>query len=332
MTTNRGRVVIADFIDDAMDIERSVLDEFADVEACNATDESQLLGRIETADAVMLYHHIRLTRLTLERLQRCKIIARCGVGFDNVDAQAARSRSIPVVNVPDYGTEEVADSAVGMLLALARGIHLYDRRMRRQPDPWSYSVAAPLHRLRGRTCAIIGLGRIGTATALRVRSLGMDVVFYDPYQPDGYEKAIGIRRALSLEECLGQAFVVSLHCPLTDQTRQMINAQTLASMPGGSFLINTARGACVDVEALPQALQSGRLAGAALDVLPWEPPAADSLLLAAWRDPSHPAYDRLILNPHAAFYSEEGLQDMRRKGAEACLRALLGQPLRNVVN
>ena len=160
----------------------------------------------------------------------------------------------------------------------------------------------------------------------------MNVAFYDPYVPDGYEKSLGVRRAESLETLLRESHVVSAHCPLTSETRHILNRDSIAQMPRGSILINTARGGTVEVMAVLDALQSGHLAGAALDVLETEPPLDDHPLLRAWRDPAHPAHDRLILNPHAAFYSEEGLLDMRIKGSINCRRALLEEPLHNVVN
>ena len=254
------------------------------------------------------------------------------MGFDNVDHACARERGIAVANVPDYCTEDVADSAIGMMLALTRCIHQFNTRLRDRPDPWMYHVFSPLHRLRGRTFAIVGLGRIGIATALRAKALGMDVAFFDPYRQDGFDKALGIRRVESLEALFRQAFVLSLHCPLTPETRHLVNADSLAWLSPGAFLVNTARGGVVDTAAVPAALASGRLAGAGIDVLPQEPPAADDTLLVAWRDREHPAFERLIINPHAAFYYEEGLLDMRVKGSEACRRALLGEPLRNIVN
>ncbi len=160
----------------------------------------------------------------------------------------------------------------------------------------------------------------------------MDVRFYDPLKPDGYDKALGIQRVDTLDELLSASFVLSLHCPLTPATKGLIDAAAIAKMPGGSFLVNTARGAIVDTSAIPGAIASGQLAGAAIDVLAVEPPAKDDPLILAWRDPKHPAHHRLIVNPHSAFYSEEGLMDMRIKGSEACRKALLGQPLLNVVN
>ena len=332
MSSPRFQIVISDFIADSLETERKIVGDIADVIALDAHNELDLHGRVEKADAIMLYHNIAIGRSTIERLERCKLIVRCGVGYDNVDYVFARSRGISVANVPDYGTEEVADSAIGMLLALTRGINFYNVRMRETPDPWMYSTASKLFRLRGRTFGILGLGRIGCATALRAKALGMNTIFYDPYQQDGYDKALGIRRVESLDELLASSFVLSMHCPNTSETKNIINAEAIQKMQDGSYLINTARGAVVDVRAIPDAIASGKLAGAAIDVLVDEPPAKDNPLLSAWRDPKHPAYTRLIINPHSAFYSEEGLADMRIKGSQACRNALLGNPLRNIIN
>ena len=326
------RVVITDFLNDELEAERRGLAGVAEVEALEGYSEDDLIGRIEDAAAIMMYHNLSVTKQTIDRLEGCRLIVRCGAGIDNVDHVYARSRGIAVANVPDYGTEEVADSAIGMMLTLTRGIHLFNTRLRDRPDPWVYRVAAPIRRLRGQTFAIVGLGRIGIATALRAKALGMDVCFFDPYRQDGFDKTLGIRRVDSLEDLLRQAHVLSLHCPLTAETQHLVNTDSLGLLPHGAYLVNTARGGVVDTAAIPAALASGQLAGAGIDVLVQEPPAADDPLLVAWRDRDHPAFERLIVNPHAAFYSEEGLLDMRVKGADACRRALLGEPLRNVVN
>ena len=326
------QVVVADFITDELEPERGILGELAEVTALGAHTEDELVGRIEKVDAIILYHELSITRQTIERLQQCKLIVRAGVGVDNVDRAFARERGIPVANVPDYGSEEVADTAIAMTLTLTRGVHLLDSRLKANQGPWSYAQAVPLARLRGRVFGVVGLGRIGSAAALRAKALGMDVVFYDPYKPDGYDKALGIRRVETFEELLAEALVVSPHCPLTEETRHMIDAAAIGRMPRGSYLVNTSRGAVVDTAAIPEAIASGQLAGAAIDVLPTEPPPDDDPLLAAWRDPQHPAHHRVIVNPHMAFYSEEGLMDIRLKTTGACRRALLGEPLRNVVN
>ncbi len=328
----RYRVVVTDYLNDELGPERVVLAGLAEVEALCARSEDELRGRVEDADALLVYHYITIGPATIARLRRCKVIVRCGVGYDNVDHVAAARRGIPVAHIPDYGSEEVADTAIGMMLALTRGITLANTLLRTGRAPWNHQAVVPLRRLRGRVFAIVGLGRIGTAVALRARAIGMEVIFYDPYKPSGYEKALGIRRSNTLRELLDQAFVLSLHCPLTEETYHMIDAGALAQMPPESYLINTARGAIVDSRALLAALESERLAGAALDVLEQEPPAANDPLIAAWRDPTHPAHTRLIITPHSAFYSDESILEMRVKSATAVRLALSGEPIPNVVN
>ena len=198
------QVVITDLINDDLEPEREVLGELAHVTALHARSEAELVGRIEQADAVILYHELALTEATIRRLERCRVIVRGGVGFDNVDRPLCRQLGIPVANVPDYGTEEVADSALAMLLGLARGIHLANSVLRAGQGDWSYERAVPLMRLRGSVLGIVGLGRIGTAMAMRGKSLGMDVAFFDPYKPDGYDKSLGIRRVETLDELLAR--------------------------------------------------------------------------------------------------------------------------------
>lgn len=326
------RVVITDLIVEPLDYEREVLGDGVEIVALDALSESELVGKIEDADAVMVYHYFRFTKASIDRLQRCKVIVRPGVGYDGIDIVAARQRGIPVCNVPDYGTEEVADSAVGMALSLARGTHFLNSRLRRGIGAWNVDQALPIPRLRGRRFGIVGCGRIGSAVALRAKAFGFEVAFYDPYVKDGVDKALGIVREDRLEDLLASSHILSLHCPLTSETRNMIGSPQIASMPRGSFLVNTSRGGVVDTLAVIGALAEGQLAGAAIDVLEREPPEVDSPILAAWRDANHPAHDRLILNPHTAFYCDEGCKEFRTKGAREILRVMQGQPLRNVVN
>jgi C-terminal binding protein len=330
--SQRAKVVVTDFINEPLDHERRIIGELADVVALNAFSEDDLVGKIEDADAIMLYHFISITAKTIQRLEKCKLIVRCGVGFDNVDRAAARARGITVANVPDYGTEDVADSAIGMMLTLTRGIHYLNTRCQLGLGPWIYTQAQPLYRLRGRVFGIIGIGRIGTATALRAKALGMEVLYYDPFVPQGRDKALGIRAAETLDELLAQSDVISVHTPLTPETKHIINRDTIAKMKPGSFVVNTARGGTVDVLAVLEAITSEHLRGAAIDVLETEPPLPDHPLMKAWRDPNHLAHSRIIINPHSAFYSEEGLLDMRVKGSQNCRRVLLGQTPYNVVN
>ena len=328
----KARVIVTDFISEPLDIEREILGDLAEVSALGAQREPELVGKIEDADVIVMYHLLSIGRSTIERLKHCRFIVRGGVGFDNVDRVAAREVGIDVANVPDYGTEDVADTAIAMMATLTRGVHVLNNRLQRGEGPWHYSQVVPIWRLRGRVFGVVGIGRIGTAAALRAKALGMEVVFYDPYAPQGMDKALGLRRVDSLEELLRQAHVLSVHCPLSTETRNLIGAKALSLMKPGSFLINTARGGIVHPLAVLDALSSGHLAGAGLDVLPEEPPSDESPLLQAWRDPSHVAHDRLILNPHAAFYTEEGLADMRIKSSRNVLRVLRGEKPWNLVN
>jgi C-terminal binding protein len=222
--------------------------------------------------------------------------------------------------VPDYGTEEVADHAILMLLALARRLVPAHEAIR--AGRWDIKTVFGTPRLRGRTLGILGCGRIGTAATVRAKALGLRVVFFDPYQPPGLEKALGVERAYRLEELLPQCHFLSVHCPLTKETHHVVNADTLAQLPRGAYVINTARGPCVDVHALLAALDSGHIAAAALDVVEREPLDDEALR-------THP---KVLLTPHSAFYSVEGFVEMRTKGAEEARRIVQNEPVRNPVN
>jgi C-terminal binding protein len=328
---HQPKIVITDFISDSLSIEREILGNFGDIVALDAQSEDELLGKIEDADAIILYHCLTVGKRTIDRLKRCKLILRAGVGIDNVDYAYARTQGIAVANIPDYGSEDVADTAIGMMLSLTRGISFLNSRLQKNLGEWSYIQSKPLHRLRNRNVGVVGLGRIGTATAIRAKALGLSVIFYDPYKPDGYDKSLGIKRVTDFKVLLGSVQMLTLHCPLTTETYHMINAENLEYMPMGSYVVNTSRGAVVDTSAIPGAIASGRLAGAAFDVLTQEPPVDDPLV-QAWKNPDHPAFHRVLINPHAAFYSEEGLTEIRVKGINACINAIRGLEIRNLVN
>ncbi|HEV3122461.1 MAG TPA: C-terminal binding protein, partial [Isosphaeraceae bacterium] len=316
----RFRVVATDFLEEAS-IEAEVLGELASVTCGLARDESELAELLDTADALMLFHDVTyLSDKSFAKAPRCRGVVRAGVGFNNVDLAAAGKRGIAVCNVPDYGSEEVADHAIMLLLAVARHLVPFDQSIRR--GEWDALKFLSVPRLRGKTLGLVGCGRIGTATALRAKAFGLDVVFFDPYVRPGHEKAIGVRRAWRLDELLEQSAFVSLHCYLDARTHHLINADALARMPRDSVLVNTARGPVVDQQALLNALDSGHLMGAGIDVFEREPLDDDRLRL-------HP---RVVLTPHSAFYSAEGFVELRRKTAEEVRRLLLNEPPLNLVN
>jgi C-terminal binding protein len=317
--TQRYQVIVTDALAE-VGPERKILDDIADVMLLKTNDEADVARLGSEADVLLVYHTIKLTERSISTLHKCRAIIRCGVGYDNVDIAAAGSRGIVVCNVPDYGTEEVADHALLLLLAMARRLLPADKSVRE--GNWNYQVALGTPRLRGRTLGVIGCGRIGTAMVLRAKAIGLRVVIFDPLKPDGLEKSLGVERCHRLEDLLKQAEFVSLHCPLTADTRHLLNAKTFALLPKGAYVINTARGPCVDPNGLLEALESGQVAYAALDVVETEP-------LNDERIRKHP---RIVLTPHTAFYSVEGYQEMRSKGTEEGRRILLGEAARNPVN
>ncbi len=269
----------------------------------------------------------------LPQLERCRILVTPKVGFDNLDTARWGQRGIPVCNVPDYGTQEVADHALALLLSLIRCIPMHNRRLAADPiTNWQPRENPLSRRLSRSVCGVVGLGRIGTAFTVRAKALGLDVVIYDPYQPNGSELALNVRRAESLTELFAQSDIVSIHAPLSDETRGMINAEVLAAAKQDLILINSARGPIVDVDALHDAMHSGRVRAAGLDVLPEEPPNLERPLLKAWAAGEPWLQDRLLITPHSAFSTPESVYDMRFKGGQLAMRYLTEGRLENCVN
>lgn len=323
------KVPITDYVAPPPLYEERVLGDLAEIPCLEESNEARLAGRIEDADALIVFHTIRISADAIGRLRKCRAIVRCGVGYDNVDLAAAGARGIYVCNVPDYGTDEVADHALALMLALARGLPATERGLRKSLAPWNFLAASPLRRLAGATLGIVGLGRIGTAAALRAKSFRMNVAACDPYLPDGYDKALGVT-LLPLDELVATSDIVSVHTPLTPETTRIIGAPQLAGMKSHALLINTARGKCVDTRAVAEALAAGKIGGAALDVLPEEPPQKDDPLVRLWQQDDPPV--NLILTPHNAFYTEQSREEMRLKAAREIRRVLLGEKPRNPVN
>jgi phosphoglycerate dehydrogenase-like enzyme len=320
--------------DDGGAVEREILggqfDFHVDVWRDPASVNAGLLGE---ADGLLVWHQIALDAQAIGRLRKCRIIVRAGVGFNNIDVDAAARRGIPVCNTPDYGTAEVADHAIALMLALERGLIPFEHAMRADPvGGFDYRVFEDGRRLAGRTFAIVGLGRIGTAAALRAKAFGMRVVAYDPYVPRGQEIALGVERVDTLEELLARADVVSLHAPLTAETAHIIGAASLRNLKRGATVLNTARGGLVDLDALFEAMKSGHVRSAGIDVFPVEPPQPVPRLLRAHAGREPWIQGRLVVSPHAAWSSIESRRDARSKSTETILAFLVRGELRNCVN
>jgi phosphoglycerate dehydrogenase-like enzyme len=313
---NLPLVVITDFLDESS-VESPVLENLAHIRLARAWNEAELAPQIAQARVLIVYHdlpHVGIT--SFNAAPHCRAVVRAGVGYNNIDRAAAAERGIIVCNVPDYGTEDVADHALALMLAVARQMIPCHEAIRL--GRWNYHDAIAAPRLRGKQLGIVGCGRIGTAMALRARALGMNITFFDPYAVPGYEKAIGARRFESLPELLQTSDVVSLHCWLDDHTHHLIDNHALGLMKPGAILVNTARGPIVDQKALLAALDSGKLLGAGIDVVEVEPLDDDALR----------AHPRVVLTPHSAFYTREGFIELRRKTAEEARRILTGHPPR----
>jgi D-3-phosphoglycerate dehydrogenase len=287
--------------------EQSVLSPLGIAAAWPARQPSALAGQLRKADA-LLVNVTSVDAALLDRSPRCRVVVTYGVGYDHIDLDEARRRQVVVANVPDYCTDEVADHTIAFLLALARQIPAGDAMVR--AGGWAVHDLGPIRRISGRTLGLIGYGRTGRAVAVRAVGFGLRVIAFDPLVSCGGE---AVTMVSSLTQLLRQADFVSLHAPLRRETSRLMDERALALMKPGSVLINTSRGALVDLDALLRALDSGALAGAALDVFPAEPPPAAQV-------------DRptLLLSPHSAYYSAEAIVELKRSAAQAVAVVLTG--------
>ena len=295
----------------------------------------QSLAELSDADCAaaegLMIFRLWVADADFARFPKLRAVVRMGVGYDRIDRVAAARRGVTVCNVPDYGTTEVADHAIALALALTRGlIHHHERQGGPNPD-WAVIRAPEIRRFSRTTFGVLGLGRIGTAAALRAKALGFHVVFYDPKLPNGAELSLGIERVASLPALLARSQILSVHTPLTLGTEGMLGAAEFAALPAGAVLVNTARGPIMDFDALEAALRSGHIAAAGLDVMPVEPPVEPvHSLLRAYRDRDPALLGRLIVTPHSAFWTPDAEWDIRIKSAETMAAALGNQP-QNVI-
>lgn len=317
--SSRFRVLITDYAWDSLDIERRALGLVgAELLVADTGDEAELVALAPQADAI-LTNWKRVTPAVLDASPRCRIVSRYGVGVDNIAVNHATELGIIVTNVPDYCVEEVSDHALALLMACARSIPAYDRTM--QQGRWDLPAGKPMYRMRGRTLGIVGYGRIGQALADKAKGIGLRVLAHTPDIEEGERDGVTCTRNLTW--LLSESDYVSLHTPLTDATRGMVNSDFLAQMRPGAFLINTARGAVIDEPALADALARDVIRGAALDVLSAEPPPADHPLLGL---------PNCLITPHCAFTSVESLEELQQRASAHVALALQGELPPHVVN
>ncbi|MPY90619.1 MAG: C-terminal binding protein [Luteitalea sp.] len=320
------KVVVTDYVEPDLDWEENELREcHIDFRAHQLKFGffEELASATEDADIVVV-NMAPITSSLVAHWKKCRLVIRHGIGYDNVDVDALTEKNIPLVNIPDYCVEEVAEHAIALLFALARKIVL-SRSVVEQSSrkgEWDFAGVQPIFRLKDKVLGIIGCGRIGSRIYQRLGSFGFEFLVCDPYLSQPRQRELGIE-TVSRDQVLAESDFITLHTPLNSDTRQMINAKSLARMKESACLINTARAGLIDHPALYCALREGRIAGAALDVFEREPPA-----------PDEPPFDldNVVLTPHLSWYSVEASWDVRYKIVEEIRRFQKGLPPRNCIN
>jgi D-3-phosphoglycerate dehydrogenase len=290
----------------------------ADIQIAKQTTPEAILEIAREADGLMVTF-ANISKEIIQGLERCKVIGRYGIGVDNIDLDAATEAGIQVCYVPDYCQDEVSDHAMTLLVSLARKITYSNSLV--QQGRWDAKAVAPMYRLRGRTLGLVGLGQIPQSVVPKAQAFGLNVIASDPFVPEEVAKNFDVE-LVDFDSLLERSDYISVHAPLTDKTHHLFSKDAFQKMKSEALLINTARGPLVDDQALADALDDGQIGGAALDVLPIEPPV-DSPLLNR---------DNVIITPHTAFYSVEALVDLQTKAAEDVVSVLNGQTPRYPVN
>ena len=314
------KALITDYVWPNIDVESKVL-RAAGIEPVVAPDTSEDTLAELAADAdIIMFCFAQVTGDVLRAAAKCMVASRYGIGVDNIDIPTATELGIVVTNVPDYCMDEVTDHALGMILALNRRFGQHDAEVK--AGGWaSVALNQPMHRTRGATLGILGFGRIGRSIAEKAVGFGMDMVAYDPLIEPG--QTIDGVEIISFEDVLKRSHFITVHTPLTPETEGMVGADELAMMMPGSIIVNCARGGIIEEEALAEALRSGHLAGAGLDVVEPAPPPDDHPLLGA---------PNIIITPHTAFFSQASTVELERRTAEEAIRVLNGDAPENLIN
>ncbi|MBC5736771.1 C-terminal binding protein [Lawsonibacter faecis] len=316
------KIIICDCDHKDVDTEKAVFDAAGmDFRWLHCMSQDEVIEQCQGA-VCFLNQYVRMDEKIFKAIPSLRMVVRYGVGVDNVNLADATRYGVQICNVPDYGTNEVADQALALMLSLTRKTYMIGNMTR--AGVWNYIESVPVHRLSTRTVGILGVGRIGAAFARRVHTLGCRVVAYDVrYGESGRVFPDFIEFKPTMDEVLAQADILSLHCALTEESRGMMNAAAFSKMKEGAFFINVARGGLVDEDALEGALSSGRLAGAGIDVVNAEPLSGESPLFR---------HENVVVTPHMGWYSEESAEELNRKCAEEVVRFLRGEAVRCPVN
>lgn len=310
-----SKIAITDFISEP-DLEKKILGKLV---STRVTSETEIL---------LVWHEI-INAEYIGKLPKLRAIQRYGVGYDTLNLDLLRLKGIIACNNPDYGIDEVSDSTLAMILNIARGMTIYNHDAKRLHSTWQENFNPLLKRNSETTIAVIGAGRIGGSVILKCNALKFKTIFYDKYKERGHEKLLASKRVESLEEALANSDIVSLHVPLNDETKGMVDQSFIDKMKSGSSLVNTSRGGLFhELDIIYEALSSQKLYQFATDVLPDEPPL-DSKLISSWRQSEDWINGRFIINPHTAYYSSQSIIEMRIKAAQNALRLYHNEPAHN---
>jgi phosphoglycerate dehydrogenase-like enzyme len=288
-------------------IEKQAIGNRARVKYFKCDTDGDWKGEVLKADYILLWHNTNMSDVVINKLEDCKAIIRIGTGYDSVDHLTAATRDIPVCNVPDYGTEEVADHSIALALALCRQIIPIDQECKNLG--WEIPNKEKVRRFNAMNFGVVGLGRIGASVALKAKALGFAASFYDPYLANGVDKSLGISRYKDWDMFLGHMDVISINCPLTEETHHMFTRKEFKKMDENAFIINTARGSIIKKDDLFRALRKNEIAGAALDVVEDEP-------LKTKEEAKTP---NLIVTCHSGFYSIQARDIMKTGQIENCI-------------
>ena len=316
------KVVIVDNRFDSYKEEEMVLSELnCNIEVCKSSDEDVIVKYVRDADAVIV-NLAPIGRKLIESMEKCKVISRYGVGYDNVDVDSATKAGIWVANVPDYSIEDVSDHALALLLSCIRKIAFKDREIRK--GEWNLHKKQPVHRIRNRVLGLIGYGKIAMALHRKVLGFGLkEILVYDPYvSKEKIMKKSG--RKVDLNILLTNSDYISIHVPLSKETEKLIGEKEFSLMKKNTIVINTSRGPIIDEKALIEALRSNKIECAGIDVFEKEPLSKD-----------HPfkMIDNIVITDHAAYYSEESIVELKEKAAKNVIEVLKGNsPIYSVNN
>ncbi|MCA6214132.1 MULTISPECIES: C-terminal binding protein [Thermococcus] len=316
------KVVVTDYEYESLENEKRELEkvgaELVAVQLRYAQPE-EIIKVCKDADGLIV-QYAKITREVIEGLEKCKVIARYGIGVDNVDVKAATEKGIFVVNVPDYCIEEVSDHTIALLLASIRKINLYDKSVK--SGTWDYKIGRPMYRIKGKTLGLIGFGKLARRVAEKMKPFRVEIIAYDPYVSPKVAEKYGIK-LVDFDELLKNSDFISIHVPLTEETYHLLSDREFELMKDGVIIVNTARGPIIDEKALVKALESGKIAYAGLDVTEVEPIPSDSPLLK---------FDNVIITPHVAWYSEESQAELQTKAARGVAEVLSGKIPTYLVN